>query len=86
LDSAGREKKRSQIAGSEDVRRLFGDIDDHSITHILALKPTIAELEEAAARVAGAGDVFADVRPAEGVVAKIVELISRESEEAEERR
>ena len=86
MDSAGREKKRSQIAGSEDVRRLLGDIDDHSVTHILALKPTVAELEEVAARVAGAGEVFADVRPAEGVVAEIVELVGGESEEADERR
>ena len=68
----------SVLASSEDIRNLLGDLDDHVILDILALKPTIAQVEEAALRVEGEGEVFADIRPAseEGVVAQIVELAS----------
>lgn len=47
------------LAGSEDIRRVFRHLDDHTIASVLALNPTVAELEEAAARSAGASDVLA---------------------------
>lgn len=63
-------------AGSAEVKELFGDIDDHTVAAILALKPTLAQLEEASLRALGAGDAFADVREEKGVVAKIAELVA----------
>ncbi|HZV20831.1 MAG TPA: hypothetical protein VE986_04720 [Hyphomicrobiales bacterium] len=71
---------RTRLAGSEDVKRLFRNIDDHTAASILALRPTLAQLEEAATRAAGAGDVFGGIRPAEGVVSEILELVSSEEE------
>jgi hypothetical protein len=41
---------------------------------ILALKPTFAEVEEAAMRMAGEGETFAGLRPEAGIVARIIEL------------
>ncbi|MGO8953739.1 MAG: hypothetical protein ACLPWS_11965 [Rhodomicrobium sp.] len=76
-------KQSAHFAGSEDVRRLYRHIDDHTVAAILALKPTIAELEEAAARASGAGDMFAALGPEHGVVARILDLTS-ELDELEE--
>jgi flagellar motor component MotA len=75
----------AHFAVSADIRRLFRDIDDHAVAAILALKPTVAQLEEAAARTAGAGEFFADVRPATGIVAEIIELVGMEEDEFDER-
>ncbi len=70
------------IASREDVRRLLGDIDDAEILEILALKPSIADLEEAAVWATGDGDVLdRSGRPLTGVAAKIVEILDTEAEE-----
>ena len=74
------------LATSEDIRRLFRHIDDHTVAAVLALHPTIAQLEEAETRTAGAEDMFADLRPAEGVVAEIIELVGMEEDEFGESR
>ncbi len=71
------------LAGSEDIRRLFRHIDDHTVVAVLALKPTMAQLEEAVARASGAGDVFAELGPEHGTVARIIEL-TKELDELEE--
>jgi hypothetical protein len=61
-------------ANSEDIKHLLGDLDDHVILDILALKPTIAELEESALRMEGEDDVLGGIRPASVTVAQIMEL------------
>lgn len=74
MDKPETAKQGAHLAGSEDIRRLFRHIDDHTVAAILALRPTMAELEEAVARGSGAGDIFAGHGPEHGVVAQIVEL------------
>ena len=69
------------FALSEDVRRIFRGVDDHVVASILALKPTVAQLEEAATRMAGGGDIFADMRPEKGVVEAIIDLIEAEEDD-----
>jgi len=77
------EAAQAAMATSEDVKHLFRGIDDHTAAAIMALKPTVAQLEEAMSRASGAGEIFAGLRPAEGNVARILEMI-RELDEAEE--
>jgi hypothetical protein len=84
LDSS--QAEGPHFATSEDVKRLFRHLDDHTVAAVLALHPTIAQLEEAETRTAGAQDIFADLRPAEGVVAEIIELAGMEEDEFEEPR
>ena len=68
----------------DDLQRVLGDIEDSKIIEILALKPTVPELEEAAIWAAGDGDVLAkDGHPLTGVVAQIVEILAAEGEEPE---
>ncbi len=75
----------AHLAGSEDIRRLFRHIDDHTVVAVLALNPTMAQLEEAVARASGAGDIFAALGPEHGVVASILEL-TKELDEVEDPR
>jgi hypothetical protein len=69
---------------SETVRHFFRDIEDHTVVAILNLQPSMAQLEEAAIRLAGAGEI-ADIHPEGGVVAQIVELVSVETNFEEDR-
>lgn len=46
-------------ASRDDVVRLFGHLEDEAIGEVLALLPTIAELEEAQAWMVGQGDALA---------------------------
>ncbi len=62
------------LANSEDIRHLLGDLDQHAILDILALRPTVTQIEEAALRIQGEDEVVARIRPASVTVAKIVEL------------
>jgi hypothetical protein len=78
-------KQTTLFAGSEDVRRNFRHLDDRAVAAVLSLQPTVPQLEEAAARASGASDIFANIRPARGVVEAIVEIVGPEDEEFDER-
>jgi hypothetical protein len=94
-DSAGREQedgmenamsKQQAAAGlmvdRDDVIRVLGEMDDAMIIEILALKPTLNDLEQAAMWSAGDGDVLAKQgHPLGGVVADIVDLLTADEEE-----
>ena len=68
--------------GRNDLTRLLGDVEDAKLIDILALEPTLAEVEEAAIWVAGDGDVLAKSgRPLAGVVANIVDILTADEEE-----
>jgi hypothetical protein len=85
MDKAQPANQGARPAGSEDIRRLFRHIDDHTVVAVLALKPTMAQLEEAVARGSGAGDMFAELGPEHGAVARILEL-TKELDEVEDPR
>ena len=68
--------------GHDDLTRILGEVDDAKIVEILALKPTLQELEEAAVWVTGDGDVLAKSgHPLGGVVAAIVDIMISDEEE-----
>ncbi len=62
------------FVGGDDVRRIFRHLDDRAVATVLELRPTAAQLNEAAARLARASDIFKDIRPGKGIVEVIVEL------------
>jgi hypothetical protein len=49
----------SRIASREDLRRVLGDLDDPKIMEVLALEPSVTDLEEANVCLAGDHDVLA---------------------------
>src|SRR5947209_47141 len=67
------ERERTVNAG--DVQRLLGDLDATKIAAILALQPSLAELEEVAAWLSGEGDVPAqEGHPLAGKAAAIFDI------------
>jgi hypothetical protein len=71
-----------QPANHIDLMRILGEVGDAKIVEILALKPTLQDLEEAALWLTGDGDVLAkEGHPLGGVVAAIVDIMISDEEE-----
>ena len=78
VDSTGRP------AASTDIRKVLGDLDDAKVSEILALKPSIADLEDVAICMAGDHDVLAKSGHHVPVTAaRIIELLVDREEEPE---
>jgi hypothetical protein len=71
-------------AQSADVRNILGDLDDAKVADILALKPSLADLEDVAICMAGDHDVLAKSGHHIPVTAaEIMELLAEADKEAE---
>jgi hypothetical protein len=69
-------------ATGTDVHQILGEVDDSTAVAILALRPTVAQLEEARVWLNGTGDVLGKGhRPLDGVVAEIFDMFKVEEEE-----
>ena len=69
-------------ATASDAHQILGDMDDSTLVAIMALHPSVAQLEEARLWLNGAGDVLGkEKRPLDGVVALIFDMLSVEEEE-----
>jgi hypothetical protein len=69
------------FATVSDVRDVFGAIDDDRLTAILALRPTIADVEEASIWLSGDPDVFGAGRPLKETAGLIVSILTADEEE-----
>jgi hypothetical protein len=75
-------QQRSSVATADDLSKLLGALDERKAVDVLALRPTLVDVEQAAIWLAGDGDVLAkDGRPLAGVVAQIVDILGSEDEE-----
>ena len=73
---------RRAAATRENVVRITGDVDEHKVLDILALNPTVEEVEEAALWATGDGDILGRTgRPLAGIVADIYEILTADEEE-----
>lgn len=62
----------------DEIRRLFGDIDDHTVAEIQQTGATAAELQEVAAHLAQETDVMGEMeRPLTGRSLQIYTLLQR---------
>ncbi len=69
-------------ATANDVSHILGQTDASTALAILALRPSVAQLEEARMWLDGAGDVLGkEHRPLDGVVAQIFDMLAVEEEE-----
>ena len=76
----------SGLANGDDIKRILGDIEVSKVIEILALKPTLVDVEEAAAWASGDGDILGKSgHPQTSVVAQIVEILTTDEEEPEPR-
>jgi hypothetical protein len=72
------------LATSDDLRRILGELDDPKVLEILELAPTVADVEEAMTCLAGNDDVLAEEGHRVSVVARrIVEIVTAGEEEDE---
>jgi len=73
---------RGQEAIGSDLHQILGDMDDSTAVAILALHPSVAQLEEAQVWLNGAGDILGkEHRPLDGVVAQIFDMLTVEEED-----
>ena len=71
-----------QTATGRDVHAILGDMEDSTAVAILALHPTVAQLEEARVWLNGGGEVLGkEHRPLDGVVAEIFDMLKVEEEQ-----
>jgi hypothetical protein len=68
-------------ATHDDVKSILGDLDETKMLPVLALRPTIADVEEASIWLGGDADVFGAVEPLKGVASQIVTILTANEEE-----
>jgi hypothetical protein len=68
-------------ATHDDVKSVLGDLDATKILLILALRPTVADLEEASMWLGGDPDVFEADQPLKGIAGQIVTILTADEEE-----
>jgi len=65
-----------------DLREILGDLDDETALAILALHPSVAQVEEARIWLDGEDEILGKIhRPLDGVVAQIYDHLKIEEEE-----
>lgn len=69
---------RKPLAAADDLRRILGDLDETKMIDILALRPTVRDVEEASLWLAGDPDIFGAGRSKAG---EIVAILTADEEE-----
>jgi len=81
MASTTSDRRTGPLAGHDDLKRILADLDDARILEIVALAPTVAEVEEAAQWAAGTGDALDRAgHTLTGNVAAIVGILMRDQE------
>ena len=76
----------TDVPSTDTIRRLCGNLLDGQVEAILALRPSIGQVEEAVAWASGLDDVMGEERkPLSGVTAAIYDIL-RPDEEEDDRR
>jgi hypothetical protein len=74
-----------ESATYDDVKSILGDLDDTMVLPILALRPTIADVEKASMWLGGDSDVFFPAEPLKGIASQIVTILTADEEEERSR-
>jgi hypothetical protein len=81
MSALAQRETSSPLAGRADLKRVLHDLDDASALEILALAPSVADIEEAAVWAVGEGHALDRAgRPLTGTVARIVAILQRDEE------
>jgi len=76
--------RAAQSASADDIQRILGGLDETKLLDILALRPTVNDLETASLWLAGDTDVFGAGDPLKGIAADVVDILT--TDESDERR
>lgn len=69
------------VASPDDIRRIIASLDDQKLLDIMALQPTIRDVEEASLWLAGNSDIFGAGQPLGSVAGEIVAILTADEEE-----
>jgi hypothetical protein len=69
------------LATADDIRRMLGALDEVKLLDIVALRPTIIDVEEASVWLAGDSDVFGAGEPLKPVAGEIVAILTADEDE-----
>lgn len=70
-------------ASAEEVRRILGELDEAKLLDILALRPSIRDVEQASLWLAGDADVFGAGQPLPPLAGDIVAILTADEDEEE---
>ncbi len=73
-------EERDQASG-EDVRRILGDLEGAKVLDILALRPTVLDLEQASMWLSGDRDIFGPDQPLQPPASDIVAILIADEDE-----
>jgi hypothetical protein len=76
---------RGALATADDIRRILGTLDETKLLDVVALRPTIFDVEEASVWLAGDSDIFGAGQPLKPVAGEIVAILTADEEEEEPR-
>jgi hypothetical protein len=74
-------KASGSAATHDDVKSILGELDETKMIPILALRPTVADLEAVSVWLGGDPDVFEPTKPLKGVASQIVTILTADEEE-----
>ena len=74
-------RDREALAASDDIRRILGTLDEAKLLDILALRPTVLDVEEASVWLAGDADVFGAGHALKTIAGEIVAILTADEEE-----
>jgi hypothetical protein len=72
---------RGALATADDIRRILGALDEAKLLDIVALRPSILDVEEASLWLAGDSDIFGAGQPLKPVAGEIVAVLTADEEE-----
>jgi hypothetical protein len=73
--------EQSALAESNGIRCILGNLDDAKLLDILALQPTIRDIEDASMWLAGDTDIFGAGESLKGVAGEIVAIVTADEQE-----
>jgi len=74
-------RDRDALAAPADIQRILGTLDEAKLLDIMALRPTILDVEEASVWLAGDTDVFGAGQPLKPVAGEVVAILTADEEE-----
>lgn len=64
------------LATHDDIKRVFGDVDESKLIDIMNLHPTIKDLEQASIWLGGDPDVFGSGHALQDIAGEIVSILT----------
>jgi hypothetical protein len=73
--------ERGELASTNDVKSILGQIDDAKLLGIMALHPSVLDAEQASAWLAGDSDIFGAGQPLKGIPGDIVAILTADEDQ-----